>query len=112
MYFFLLTAADISCIVMWSLSAHSACQSQAVPPLPLKGDILEAVCDRTASHPSSGETAARKCDHKPTAGARVVCQGAGIWRGSMSLNGNSYTVEITTGTNTNVLYSGKLWRIQ
>ena len=97
-YMYVLSTVDISCTVIWSLSAHSAPQSQAISPLPLSSAISAAVCDCAAGHPSACETATRECDHKSTPGARFTCQSTSIWRGSMSLFGNSCTVEITHGT--------------
>ena len=97
---FYLKTADISCIVIRSLSAHSAHQSQAVVTLPLSSSISAAVCDSAASHTSSFVAATRNCDHKSTSGTRFMCQSASTRRGSMPFIEHSCTVEITKGTQT------------
>ena len=95
---FYLKTADISCIVIRSLSAHSAHQSQAVVTLPLSSSISATVCDCAASHTSSFVATARKCDLKSTSGARFMRQSASTWRGSMPFIEHSCTVESTRGT--------------
>ena len=97
---FYLKTADISCIVIRSLSAHSAHQSQAVVTLPLSSSISAAVCDCAASHTSSFVAAARKCDLKSTSGTRFMRQSASTRRGSMPFIEHSCTVELTKGTQT------------
>ena len=97
-----LSTADISCIVIRSLSAHSAHQSQAVATLPLSSSISAAVYDCAASHTSSFVATARKCDLKSTSGARFTRQSASTRRGSMSFIEHFCTVEITRGTHISI----------